>query len=157
MPAWYAHNGMLQCGQSSGPGPTHGKHTTMLTCLRCCSSLPCLCPAALLIYFLGIAFPFYGAINSLMSALSGPATAFVLPAVAFNVVFKSKAARENAVSPPPTFLQVIWVLFERENATGAAYMLPLCCHSLFTGCSTQANQLLEVLPRLTALPGEKLL
>lgn len=36
--------------------------------------------AALLVWFFGVAFPFYGVINSFMGSYAGSLTAFILPA-----------------------------------------------------------------------------
>lgn len=108
------------CGTAAVPTGSVYRHATLYCqpdCTLCCSS----CPAALLIYFLGIAFPFYGSINSLMGAISAPTTAFLLPAVAFNVAFKSKAARDNAVSPPPKFLQVRRVVCHARPVMSAGF------------------------------------
>ncbi|WIA10991.1 hypothetical protein OEZ85_011148 [Tetradesmus obliquus] len=68
--------------------------------------LPSRLPIVLLIYFLAVAFPFYGSINSLIGALSVPATAFVLPALAYNVLYSTQAAREASIYPPHPALQV---------------------------------------------------
>lgn len=55
-----------------------------------------------------------------MGAISAPTTAFLLPAVAFNVAFKRKAARDNAVSPPLKILQVREVGGGVQHAHGSA-------------------------------------
>ncbi|EIE25080.1 hypothetical protein COCSUDRAFT_65085 [Coccomyxa subellipsoidea C-169] len=54
----------------------------------------------LVIFFLGVAFPFYGTINSLMGAISVPTTSFVLPAVAFNWYYRTEARRNSSALPP---------------------------------------------------------
>lgn len=74
-------------------------------------------------YFLGVAFPFYGSINSLMGAISAPTTAFMLPAITYNLVYRSQAARDAAVLPPPKALQVkavCAVLLFRDPTRGLA-------------------------------------
>eukprot|EP00884_Botryococcus_braunii_P009610 jgi/Botrbrau1/18650/Bobra.0367s0086.1 len=58
-------------------------------------------PIALLIYFIAIAFPFYSAINAVFSALGTPAVSFVIPCLAYNWIYRSRAAREAAAMPPP--------------------------------------------------------
>jgi len=94
---------------TAGPD-LHSQHTdvALTPCECCCCCCPAVLPAALSIYFLGILLPFYSSINSLMGAISAPTTAFLLPAVTFNVVFRSKGARAAAASPPPKALQVRW-------------------------------------------------
>lgn len=62
--------------------------------------------AALLVWFLGVAFPFYSSINAFMGAISAPVTAFALPALAFNVIYKRAEARDKSVQPPPKAFQV---------------------------------------------------
>ncbi|CAL8461956.1 g1487 [Coccomyxa elongata] len=62
--------------------------------------LPARLPGALVIFFLGVAFPFYGTINSLMGAISVPTTSFVLPAVAFNWYYRTEARRNASALPP---------------------------------------------------------
>lgn len=57
-------------------------------------------PVALFIYFLGIMLPFYSSINAFMGAFGAPLTAFVLPSLTFNWVFRTKARRATAVFPP---------------------------------------------------------
>jgi len=43
---------------------------------------------------------FYGTINSLYKALAEPLTAFVFPAAVYLWVYRSEAARDNAVLKP---------------------------------------------------------
>ena len=46
-----------------------------------------LCPAALIAWLLGVAFPFYGTLNSVIGALTGPIVAFAMPCLAFNITY----------------------------------------------------------------------
>ena len=45
------------------------------------------CAAALVCWLVGIAFPFYGTLNSVIGALCGPVVAFGMPALAFNITY----------------------------------------------------------------------
>ena len=58
--------------------------------------------AALFLWFIAIAFPFYGLINSIIGALTGSMVSFILPALAYNLYYlRSAAARVNAPKQPP--------------------------------------------------------
>ena len=46
------------------------------------------CAAALLAWLVGIAFPFYGTLNSVIGAFSGPVVAFAMPCLTFNLVYR---------------------------------------------------------------------
>ena len=60
--------------------------------------------AALLLWFIAIAFPFYGLINSIIGALTGSMVSFILPALAYNLYYmRSAAARANAPKQPPRY------------------------------------------------------
>ncbi|CAL5220457.1 g2477 [Coccomyxa viridis] len=64
--------------------------------------LPSRLPVALLLWFIAIAFPFYGLINSIIGALTGSMVSFILPALAYNLYYlRSAAARANAPKQPP--------------------------------------------------------
>ena len=43
---------------------------------------------ALAAWLVGIAFPFYGTLNSVIGAFSGPVVAFAMPCLAFNLVYR---------------------------------------------------------------------
>lgn len=68
--------------------------------------LPSRLPVSLLIWLVAMAFPFYGAINSLMSAISVPFTAFALPFFVYCYLYRTKEARDNAALKPLRILQV---------------------------------------------------
>ena len=53
-----------------------------------------------------MAFPFYGAINSLMASISVPFTAFALPCLIYNYVYRNKERRDNAPLLPWKWLTV---------------------------------------------------
>ncbi len=52
------------------------------------------------------AFPFYGAINSLMSSISTRFTAFVIPCLVFIYIYRTPDQRSAAPLPPWKALQV---------------------------------------------------
>ena len=63
--------------------------------------------AALLLWFIAIAFPFYGLINSIIGALTGSMVSFILPAFAYNLFYMfSPARRAAAPKQPPRFVSV---------------------------------------------------
>jgi hypothetical protein len=57
--------------------------------------------AALVMYFIAIAFPFYSSINAIFSAIGTPTVSFVIPCLAYNWVYRTRAARETAAMSPP--------------------------------------------------------
>lgn len=58
--------------------------------------------AALLLWFIAIAFPFYGLINSIIGALTGSMVSFILPCFAYNLYYMtSKQRRLTAPKQPP--------------------------------------------------------
>ena len=68
--------------------------------------LPSRLPVSLLVWLAAMAFPFYGAINSLMASISVPFTAFALPCLVYNYVYRHQARRDDAPLPPWSFLKV---------------------------------------------------
>jgi auxin influx carrier (AUX1 LAX family) len=58
-----------------------------------------MCPAVLSIWLFAAAFPFYGAINTLMTGLTSPLLMYVVPCLAFLLHYRHKAHRENSVYP----------------------------------------------------------
>ncbi|GJV34219.1 auxin transporter-like protein 2 [Tanacetum coccineum] len=77
-----------------------GMHDCKSMCKRAAARLPVVVP----IWFLAIIFPFFGPINSTVGSLLVSFTVYIIPALAHMFVFRSPAARENAVEPPPKFL-----------------------------------------------------
>lgn len=58
--------------------------------------------AALFLWFIAVAFPFYGLINSIIGALTGSMVSFILPAFAYNWYYlQSSERRANAPKQPP--------------------------------------------------------
>jgi auxin influx carrier (AUX1 LAX family) len=51
------------------------------------------------IWLFAAAFPFYGAINTLMTGLTSPLLMHVVPCLAFLLHYRHKAHRENSVYP----------------------------------------------------------
>ncbi|KAL6756332.1 transmembrane amino acid transporter protein-domain-containing protein [Haematococcus lacustris] len=68
--------------------------------------LPSRLPVSLFIWAIAMAFPFYGAINSLMASVSVPFTAFALPALTFALLYRTQDNRQDAVLPPFSWLRV---------------------------------------------------
>ncbi|KAF5946968.1 hypothetical protein HYC85_017196 [Camellia sinensis] len=77
-----------------------GMHECKSMCKRAAVRLPVVIP----IWFLAIIFPFFGPINSTVGSLLVSFTVYIIPALAHMIIFKSAAARENAVEQPPRFL-----------------------------------------------------
>ncbi|GFS42777.1 like AUXIN RESISTANT 2 [Actinidia rufa] len=77
-----------------------GMHECKSLCKRAAARLPVVVP----IWFLAIIFPFFGPINSTVGSLLVSFTVYIIPALAHMIIFKSAAARENAVEQPPKFL-----------------------------------------------------
>ncbi|EIE20383.1 hypothetical protein COCSUDRAFT_30594 [Coccomyxa subellipsoidea C-169] len=64
--------------------------------------LPSRLPVALVLWFIAIAFPFYGLINSIIGALTGSMVSFILPCFAYNLYYMtSKQRRLAAPKQPP--------------------------------------------------------
>jgi hypothetical protein len=57
------------------------------------------CHAVLAIVTFAAAFPFYGAINTLMTGLASPVLAYSLPCLAFLVHYRHQAHRDTSVYP----------------------------------------------------------
>ncbi len=51
------------------------------------------------IWLFAAAFPFYGAINTLMTGLTSPLLMYVVPCLAFLLHYRHKAHRDNTVYP----------------------------------------------------------
>jgi auxin influx carrier (AUX1 LAX family) len=76
---------------------THNKHWAI--------RLPSRLPVSLLIWLAAMAFPFYGAINSLMASVSVPFTSYALPCLTFIIIYYKSDARVNAILPPFRWLR----------------------------------------------------
>ncbi|KAK9809392.1 hypothetical protein WJX73_001610 [Symbiochloris irregularis] len=66
--------------------------------------LPSRIPTVGFLFFLAIAIPFYGTLNSLFAALAGPGISFVLPPLAFSLYYRTKARRDACPKKIPKFL-----------------------------------------------------
>ncbi|KAL3142835.1 Lymphocyte transmembrane adapter 1 [Trebouxia sp. C0009 RCD-2024] len=62
--------------------------------------IPSRLPITLLCWLVGIAFPFYGTLNSVIGALCGPVVAFAMPAFAFNITYWNRKARQEVALSP---------------------------------------------------------
>ncbi|KAL0045880.1 hypothetical protein WJX82_007392 [Trebouxia sp. C0006] len=65
--------------------------------------LPSRLPAALLIWFIGVLFPFYSTINSFFSAITGPFIGFAIPCLLFNWYYRTPERRANCPVQPSKF------------------------------------------------------
>lgn len=72
-------------------------------------------PVAALVYFFGVAFPFYSVINAFMGAFAGTLTAFVLPAATHAWVYRKADARRKALKQPPKFIFRSWTIVQLVN------------------------------------------
>ena len=84
--------------------------------------LPSRIPISLLIWLLAMAFPFYGAINSLMASIAVPFTAFALPCAVFIWIYRTKEAREAAPKPPPSILKVLIKTMNSPTSQCTSYL-----------------------------------
>ena len=74
--------------------------------IRVCYRLP-LCG---LILLLAVAFPFFGAINSVLGAFTTSLTTYIIPLVAYNLVYKPGTVASDLAKPLPNwFPQLHWV------------------------------------------------
>ena len=98
-------------------------------------------PISLLVWVLALAFPFYGAINALVTALSFPTLSFLVPCLLFNWVYgrpggAGEAARAGAPLPPPTLggrvpLRAAWAAALAFNWLLAVVALAFMCGALY--------------------------
>lgn len=65
-------------------------------------------PVVCLIWFLALAVPFFGPINSMMGAFLISFSVYIIPSLAFIYVYRSKAAREASVWKPPKLFFHNW-------------------------------------------------
>lgn len=62
-------------------------------------------PVVLVIWFLALAIPFFGPINSMMGAFLVSFAVYIIPSLTFIYVYRTKAAQEASVWRPPKLLQ----------------------------------------------------
>lgn len=67
--------------------------------------IPLRLPVALFVWFLAIAFPFYGNINSIIGAINSPAIALIFPCLAYSWVYRTPQARASCTLLPPNFMR----------------------------------------------------
>lgn len=72
-------------------------------------------PIVFIIVLFAIAFPFYGAINTVLGAFTTSFATYILPLVAFNLVFKSNNQLEGMAKPLPAFIQSKFQLLRFAN------------------------------------------
>lgn len=64
----------------------------------------CRLPVALLLWFLALLIPFFGPLNSMIGAFIMSFSVFIIPCVAYLIVFKTPAARQNAAEKPAKWM-----------------------------------------------------
>ncbi len=62
--------------------------------------LPLRLPLSGAVWLIAVAFPFYNLINSILGAFTSSFETYIIPAVMFNWVYRTKAAREACPKPP---------------------------------------------------------
>lgn len=67
-----------------------GVHHTKVYALRAVARIP----VVLLIWFLAVAFPFFGPINSIIGAFSTTFSTYLIPSLMYMIVYRTAAARE---------------------------------------------------------------
>ncbi|CAM6104613.1 unnamed protein product [Calypogeia fissa] len=77
-----------------------GLHTISNFFLKCLVRIPVVC----LVWFLALAIPFFGPINSVFGAFLIAFSVYIIPCVAFIIAYRTKEARQNSVwKPSPYF------------------------------------------------------
>lgn len=62
--------------------------------------LPLRLPLSGAVWLISVAFPFYNLINSILGAFTSSFETYIIPAVVFNWVYRTKAARDACPKPP---------------------------------------------------------
>lgn len=66
-------------------------------------------PLVGLILLIAVAVPFFGAINSVLGAFTTSLTTYIIPLVAYNLVFKSSEQAEDMAKPLPPWAKLPWI------------------------------------------------
>jgi len=78
-----------------------------------------LCACVLLI---SVAFPFFGAINSVLGAFTTSFTTYIIPLVAFNLVFSSQEDTRGMAKPLPSWANLRWVRLVNWCLAGSLFV-----------------------------------
>lgn len=57
--------------------------------------------------FLAVAFPFFGAINGVLGALTTSFGTYIIPVVGYNLAFSSKSSQDAMVKKPPVDMKYV--------------------------------------------------
>ncbi|CAM6122191.1 unnamed protein product [Calypogeia fissa] len=80
-------------------------------------------PIVLSIWFIALAIPFYGLINSLVGAFLVTAGGYVIPPIFFFFAYSTPAARKSSVQQPSLLVGRSWVLLFIFNGLVVSFML----------------------------------
>jgi auxin influx carrier (AUX1 LAX family) len=83
-------------------------------------------PVVLFLWFVALAIPFFGPINSVMGAFLVTFAVYIIPLVAFFVTYRTKAARQNSAVKLPPFMPS-WMLMFLFNGMIVLWMVIVGC------------------------------
>ncbi|CAM6068483.1 unnamed protein product [Sphagnum tenellum] len=98
-------------------------------------------PVVVLVWFVALAIPFFGPINSVMGAVLLTVVVYMLPLATFMYAYRTKAARQNSVLQLPPFLPS-WTLMFLLNGIIVLYILVVGAG--FGGWASIANLIRQV-------------
>uniref|UniRef100_A0A0C9RQK5 TSA: Wollemia nobilis Ref_Wollemi_Transcript_23155_1695 transcribed RNA sequence n=1 Tax=Wollemia nobilis TaxID=56998 RepID=A0A0C9RQK5_9CONI len=61
-------------------------------------------PVAILLWFLALLFPFFGPLNSIIGSIIMSFSTYIIPCVAYLIVYRTKAARQEAADKPKRWM-----------------------------------------------------
>ena len=74
------------------------------------------------IVLIAVAFPFFGAINSVLGAFTTSFSTYIIPLVAFNLVFKNENDTVGVAKPLPSWAKLHWVRFLNWSLAGSLFI-----------------------------------
>ncbi|KAH9566402.1 hypothetical protein CY35_04G128400 [Sphagnum magellanicum] len=83
-------------------------------------------PVVLFLWFVALAIPFFGPINSVMGAFLVTFAVYIIPLVAFFVTYRTKAARQNSAVKLPPFMPS-WMLMFLFNGMIVLWIVVVGC------------------------------
>jgi auxin influx carrier (AUX1 LAX family) len=98
-------------------------------------------PVVVLVWFVALAIPFFGPINSVMGAFLLTVVVYMLPLATFMYAYRTKAARQNSVLQLPPFLPS-WTLMFLFNGIIVLYILVVGAG--FGGWASIANLIRQI-------------
>lgn len=99
-------------------------------------------PLCGVIVLFAIAFPFYGAINTVLGAFTTSFATYILPLIAFNMVFKTQEDLIDMAKPLPDFVQSRFALLRYVNYSFAFILL--ICGVCLGGWSSVTNFVAQI-------------